>query len=374
MSGQVQPMTMLVMAGGTGGHVFPALAAAAELQARGIHIEWLGTRAGIEAELVPQRGIAINYINVAGLRGKGVKSLLLAPFKLIQALWQALRVVRKTRPVAVLGMGGFATGPGGIAAWLLGKPLVIHEQNAIAGMTNRWLAKVARRVLEAFPGTFAASAKVTCVGNPVRAEITQLAAPAARLSERQGPLRVLVLGGSLGATALNDLVPQALALLAEQVAAHEQPQVRHQTGKRNYDTAVEAYRQAGVSAEISAFVDDMAAAYGWADVVICRSGALTVSEIASAGLASFLVPYPHAVDDHQTANAQFLAEAGAARICQQVELTAQILMSWLHEMVGNRAQVTAQAERARSLACADAAKQVAEHCLQTLSAKQYGAL
>ena len=364
MNTAAQPTTMLVMAGGTGGHVFPALAAAAELQQRGVHIEWLGTRAGIEAELVPKHGISINYINVAGLRGKGVKSLLLAPFKLTQALWQALKIVRKTRPVAVLGMGGFATGPGGVAARLLGKPLVIHEQNAIAGMTNRWLAKVANRVLEAFPGTFAASNKVTCVGNPVRAEIAQLTPPAERLGDHQGPLRVLVLGGSLGATALNEIVPQALALLAEQVAENAQPQVRHQTGKRNYEMAVEAYQQAGASAEISPFVDDMAAAYGWADVVICRAGALTVSEIASAGLASFLVPYPHAVDDHQTANAQFLAEAGAAQICQQVELTAQNLMAWLHDMVGNRAKVITQAEQARSLACADAAQQVAEHCMQ----------
>ncbi|MCW8991789.1 MAG: undecaprenyldiphospho-muramoylpentapeptide beta-N-acetylglucosaminyltransferase, partial [Gammaproteobacteria bacterium] len=268
---------ILIMAGGTGGHVFPALAVAEGLRARGIAVSWLGTQRGLESELVPAAGFPIDYIRIAGLRGKGLAGWLLAPWRLSVALVQALGVIRRRQPGLVLGMGGFVTGPGGVAARLTGRPLVIHEQNAIAGLTNRWLARIANRVLEAFPDTFVGR-HVQHTGNPVRSDIMQLATPQQRYAGRQGPLRLFVLGGSLGAMVFNQTLPAALARLPEAM----RPQVRHQTGKRNLEVTRRHYAEAGVDAELLPFIDDMAAMYEWADLVLCRAGALTVSELAMA--------------------------------------------------------------------------------------------
>lgn len=351
---------IVIMAGGTGGHVFPALAVAQELQRRGAEVSWLGTRHGIEAELVPQAGIAIDYITIAGLRGKGALGWLLAPLRLLRALWQALLVLRRRAPAAVLGLGGFASGPGGVAAWLQRRPLLIHEQNAVPGLTNRLLARIAYRVLEGFPGTFAGA---LATGNPVRAAIVGAAAPAERFAGRSGALRLLVVGGSLGAMALNETVPAALALLP----AGQRPQVRHQSGKRHLAALQEFYRNAGVEAELLPFIDDMAAAYAWADLVVCRSGALTVGELAAVGVASILVPFPHAVDDHQTRNAAYLVDAGAAELVGQEQLNAQRLAAQLQVYVDDaaagRKRLLAMAEAARALARPDATALVAEQCL-----------
>jgi UDP-N-acetylglucosamine--N-acetylmuramyl-(pentapeptide) pyrophosphoryl-undecaprenol N-acetylglucosamine transferase len=312
---------ILVMAGGTGGHVFPGLALAAALRERGCRVAWLGTSHGIEARLVPEAGIELHTLPIAGLRGKALASRLLAPWRLGISLWAALVVMIRLRPQVVVGFGGFATGPGGLMASALGRTLLVHEQNAVAGLTNRWLAKVADRVFCAFPGSFSDRVAATVIGNPVRREIAELPAPEKRWALRSGPLRVLVLGGSLGARTLNRVVPAALALLP-----HEQrPRIRHQAGDRTLDLALAAYESAGIDAEITAFIDDMAEAYGWADLVICRAGALTVSEVAAAGLPAVFVPYPHAVDDHQTANAGFLVRTGAAWSVADADLTPEHL-------------------------------------------------
>ncbi len=347
------------MAGGTGGHVFPALAVARELMRRGVPVVWLGTRKGLEARIIPAEGIRIEWLSVAGLRGKKLSRLLLAPLMLLLSGMQALWVVLRLRPRAVLGMGGFVTGPGGIAAKLLFRPLCIHEQNAIPGLTNRVLARIANRVCSAFPGVFAAQRKYLVTGNPVRTEIVQLPEPAQRFAGRSGRLRLLVLGGSLGAQAINAALPRALAMMSEQ----ERPEVRHQAGAKNIDQAREYYREAGIEVELTAFIDDMAEAYGWADLVLCRAGALTISELAAAGVASLLVPYPHAVDDHQTANARFLTEAGAAELLPQQTLTPERLHQLLHAYSGQRQKLLAMAQAARSLAVTDSAQQVADLCL-----------
>ncbi|MDH5571865.1 MAG: undecaprenyldiphospho-muramoylpentapeptide beta-N-acetylglucosaminyltransferase, partial [Gammaproteobacteria bacterium] len=294
------PFRILIMAGGTGGHVFPALAVAQHLREQNINVSWLGSHRGMESRLVPDAGFAMEYITVSGLRGKGVMSWLLAPFKLTLALAQAIQICRRLRPHAVLGMGGFVTGPGGLAARMSGHTLLIHEQNAIAGLTNRLLSHIANKVMAAFPGTFQCAYEIT--GNPVRQSITQLSEPALRFNERKGKLRLLVVGGSLGAQALNETVPQALKLMETQ----QRPEVWHQTGANKQQQTENNYRAAGVDARIVEFIDDMAEAYAWADLVICRAGALTVSELAAAGLGAILVPYPYAVDDHQTANANYL--------------------------------------------------------------------
>jgi UDP-N-acetylglucosamine--N-acetylmuramyl-(pentapeptide) pyrophosphoryl-undecaprenol N-acetylglucosamine transferase len=293
---------VLIMAGGTGGHVFPALAVARLLRERQCEVTWVGTQRGIEARVVPANGFTIEWLSVAGLRGKGILTLLLAPLRLGIALAQALAILRRRRPAVVLGVGGFVTGPGGVAAWLLHRPLVIHEQNAIAGLTNRLLSRLARVVLEGFPNSFPPRARPQCVGNPVRREITALAPPEERLARRGDAVRLLIFGGSLGAARLNDSVPRALAAFAP-VA---RPQVWHQAGERGHAQALETYTRAGVTARVDAFIDDMAAAYAWADLVICRAGALTVSELAAVGLGAILVPFPAAVDDHQTHNARYL--------------------------------------------------------------------
>lgn len=355
-----QTAPVLIMAGGTGGHVFPALAVAESLRGRGIPVIWLGTRTGLEATLVPKAGIPLEWIEVAGLRGKGWRRRLLTPFMLIRALWQARAVLRRVQPRVILGMGGFVSGPGGVMARLLGIPLVIHEQNAIAGLTNRWLARVANQTLQAFPNTFPAPRRAITVGNPVRQVIAALPLPAERFAGRQGRARLLVLGGSLGALALNQLVPQALALLD----AAERPEVWHQAGGQLQEAAAEAYQQAGITVQLTPFIDNMAEAYGWADVVLCRAGALTIAELAAAGVGAVLVPFPFAVDDHQTANARFLAQGGAARLVQQSDLSAERLAALLRDLLPDRARLLQMAEAARRLAKVDAAEQVARVCLE----------
>ncbi|WP_421865369.1 undecaprenyldiphospho-muramoylpentapeptide beta-N-acetylglucosaminyltransferase [Motiliproteus sp.] len=353
--------TVLLMAGGTGGHVFPALATAEYLQQQGYQIEWLGSQRGIENRLVPEAGIKLHSISVTGLRGKGKLSLLLAPFKLLRALWQAWQVVRQVQPVAVLGMGGFASGPGGVAAWMLGKPLLIHEQNAIPGMTNRLLARLADRVMEAFPGAFEGRAQALATGNPVRSTIGTLPEPAQRYGERQGPLRLLVVGGSLGAQAINRCVVETLAALPES----QRPQLWHQTGANNLEDTLNAYADAGIElneqTRVVPFIDDMQSAYGWADLVICRAGALTVSELAIAGVASVLVPFPFAVDDHQTANARYLSEQQAALLVPQPQLDKTRLLQLLQQG-SNREELAAMAQRARALATPEATTVVAQQC------------
>lgn len=349
---------ILIMAGGTGGHVFPGLAVAEFLRDAGEEVEWLGTARGLEARVVPAAGFPLHTLPVTGLRGKGAVHWLLAPWRLGIALWSALLLMMRLKPRAVLGLGGFASGPGGLMAAALSIPLVIHEQNAIAGLTNRWLSRVADRVLEAFPGTFPDKARARHTGNPVRAKIAGLLAPELRFLGREGPLRVLVLGGSLGALALNETVPAALARLPAEV----RPLVRHQAGERTLEQARKAYAAAGVEAQLSAFIDDMPAAYAWADVVICRAGALTVSELAAAGLGAFLIPYPHATDDHQSANARFLTRAGAAVLIPQGEFDAKRLAAELSVM--DRTRALAMAEAARTLAMPDATAAVAHTCLE----------
>lgn len=357
---------VLIMAGGTGGHVFPALAVAHRLRAQGVEVTWLGTRRGLEARLVPAAGFPIEYISVSGLRGRGLAGWVLAPLRLSRALLQALGICRRQRPGAVLGLGGFVTGPGGVAAWLLRRPLVIHEQNAVAGLTNRLLAHLARRVLEAFPGSFPAGIDTTVTGNPVRDEILALPEPAQRFAERadrNAPLRLLVIGGSLGAQALNETLPAALASLA----AEQRPEVWHQAGRDKDARARQAYADCGIEARVDPFIADMAGAYAWADLVICRAGALTVSELAAVGLGAILVPYPHAVDDHQTRNALYLSEAGAARLILQNELTPDRLGQVLKELLqGGREGLLEMAGKARRLARPDATDAVARTCLEVM--------
>jgi len=354
---------VLIMAGGTGGHVFPALAVAQALIERGARVSWLGTTAGIEARLVPAQDITLHTIDVAGLRGKGALSWLTAPLRLLRACSQALGVVRRLSPDLVIGMGGFAAGPGGLAARVLGKPLLIHEQNASAGLTNRVLARLATTVLEAFPNTFVSERAARTVGNPVRAEILALPAPEERWRSRQDAIRLLVLGGSGGALAINERVPAALA----QLVAEQRPQVRHQAGA-TLEAARTAYGEHGVAGDVSAFIDDMAAAYAWADVVICRSGALTVAELAAAGVGALLVPYPFAVDDHQSANGGYLVAAGAARLIDQSELSVERLATEIRDLCTDRALLLERAQAARAVAWPRATETIADACFQTLEA------
>ena len=342
---------VLIMAGGTGGHVFPALAVADALRERGVPVVWLGVPGSMESRLVPAHGIPIEWVRVAGIRGKGASTWLLAPLRIARAVMQAGAVLRRIRPRAVLGAGGFVSGPGGIAAWLLRIPLLIHEQNAVAGMTNRWLARIAAQVLEAFPDSFGPRVRARCIGNPVRADIAALPAPALRFRGRSGASRVLVLGGSQGAQRLNALVPQALA----RMSAALRPHVRHQTGARGFDAARAAYGEAAVEAELVPFIDDMAAAYGWADLAICRAGALTITELQAAGLGALLVPFPSAVDDHQTKNAAIMVRRGAARIVQERDLSAEVLAGLIGELTADRTHALAMAEAARGAAVTDAA-------------------
>lgn len=345
---------VLIMAGGTGGHVFPALALARLLRERAVEVVWLGTRRGLEARIVPAERIPIEWLSVGGLRGKSALTLLAAPFRLALALVQALRVMWRHRPRAVVGLGGFVTGPGGVAAWLTRRPLVIHEQNAIAGFTNRCLAWLADEVLEAFPESFGPGVRTRAIGNPVRREIARAAAPAERFAQRSGPLRVLVVGGSQGATRLNGVVPFALARLA----VHTPLEVKHQAGERWIGMARESYAQAALAAEVVPFIEDMAEAYAWADLVVCRSGALTISELAAVGVGSILVPFPAAVDDHQTRNARYLVDEGAAVLVPDRELTAERLADELARLCAGRGRLLAMAERARQLARPRAAEEL----------------
>lgn len=345
--------TAMVMAGGTGGHIFPALAVADLLRDRGWSIVWLGAPGGMETTLVPKHGYPIELVSFGGLRGKGLLAKLLLPTRLLVAFSQAFAALRRIRPHVVLGMGGYISFPGGMMAAALGKPLVLHEQNSIAGLANKVLAGVADRVLVAFPG---ALARATHVGNPVRAAIADVAPPRERFAARGGPLRVLVVGGSLGAQALNDVVPKALALLP--VAGR--PAVTHQAGAKHLDVLRANYAAAGVEGELVAFVDDMAAAYADADLVVCRAGATTIAELGAAGVASVLVPFPFAVDDHQTTNAKYLADAAAAVLVPQPELTPERLAGLFLELT--RPKLIDMAERARALGRRDAARAVADVC------------
>ena len=346
--------TLLVMAGGTGGHVFPGLAVADRLKAQGWTIHWLGTADRMEAELVPAHGYPISFIDIQGVRGNGIKRLLVAPYRIVKSVLQARRVLKNIRPDVVLGMGGFASGPGGVAAWLSGIPLLLHEQNAAAGLTNKLLARLAKRVLMAFPGAFAPSARTAVVGNPVRPEVVALPDPQLRSSSE--PLRLLIVGGSLGARVLNEQVPPAVASAGVPI------EVRHQCGKGNRETVAQAYAEQGVEAEVSEFIKDMADAYAWADLVVCRAGALTVSEVAAAGVAAIFVPLPHAVDDHQTRNALTLVDGGAAEFLPQSELTTASLAARLSWLAGRRETLLNMAQAARRVAITDAAERVADEC------------
>ena len=356
---------VLIMAGGTGGHVFPALAVARELSAQGVAVSWLGTQRGLESRVVPAAGYPLETMRVSGLRGKGMLRLLFAPIMLVIAVLQALAILLRLRPHAVLGMGGFASGPGGFVAWLLRRPLLVHEQNSVAGMTNRWLAPLARTVMEAFPGSLPADRHPIHTGNPVRSEISRLDEPSARFASRGGALRVLVIGGSLGASALNVVVAEAV----RQLSADRQPLLHHQTGAADEASVRAVYAAAGIEAQVEAFIEDMAAAYAWADLVICRSGALTVAELAVVGVASVLVPFPYATDDHQTANAKYLADAGAAILIQQDVLQPGKLTDLLEDFYQQRELLLEMACRARELAIPDAARRVAALCLQAAGVK-----
>ncbi|MDH5516686.1 MAG: undecaprenyldiphospho-muramoylpentapeptide beta-N-acetylglucosaminyltransferase [Gammaproteobacteria bacterium] len=349
--------TVLIMAGGTGGHVFPALAVADCLKAKNITVVWLGTRQGIEAKLVVEAGYDIRWLSISGLRGKNKWSLVLAPFKLFFACLQALRVIIEVKPAAVLGMGGFASGPGGLMAFLTARPLLVHEQNAIPGMTNTLLAKMAGVVMEAFPKTFKPSDKVHLVGNPVRENIAKIKPPAERLKSRGNRLKILVVGGSLGAAALNEAVPAMLSLSDNQ----QKYEVWHQAGSKNIATTQAIYSEFNLDARVDAFIDNMADAYEWADVVICRAGAMTVSELAMAGMASILIPYPYAVDDHQTANAGFLVKNNAAILIPQTELSAERLSQELVALTDEK--IMKMSVAAQNIATPSAAQKAAELCM-----------
>lgn len=349
---------VLIMAGGTGGHVFPALACAREFQSRGYKVHWLGTPRGIENDLVPEAELPLHRIDISGLRGKGKVALLKAPWSLTISLRQALAVLRRVNPVCVLGMGGFVTGPGGLAARIRGIPLIIHEQNAVVGTANRMLTPLAKRVCEGFPETFPASSKRLTTGNPVREELFQCASDRAPLNGRR--VNLLVLGGSLGAEPLNKLLPQALAQVAEEL----RPVIWHQAGRDHAQSTEQRYRQAGVDAQVMPFISDMAQAYTWADMVVCRAGALTVSELTAAALPSFLIPLPHAIDDHQTRNAEFLVKEGAASLLPQKLTSETKLAEQLSEVLLHRDMLREMAGHARRLARPDATRAVVDACLE----------
>jgi UDP-N-acetylglucosamine--N-acetylmuramyl-(pentapeptide) pyrophosphoryl-undecaprenol N-acetylglucosamine transferase len=350
---------VLIMAGGTGGHVFPALAVANVLRARGVAVVWLGVPDSMESRLVPAQGFPIEWVRIAGLRGKGALGWVLAPLRIANAVAQAIGVLRRVRPCAVLGAGGYVSGPGGIAAWLLRIPLLIHEQNAIAGLTNRWLARVATQVLEAFPGSFGPQVRARTIGNPVRENIAALEPPAQRFAGRDSRVRLLVFGGSQGAQRLNVVLPQALARLSPV----NRPQVIHQSGERELEKTRAAYVQEKVEAEVLPFIEDMAKTYAWADLAVCRAGAMTVTELQVAGLGAIFVPLPIATDDHQTKNAAVMVDAGAARLIQERYLTPESLSHTIAELVADRARLLRLAEAARNSRITDAAERLADLCI-----------
>lgn len=345
--------TILIMAGGTGGHIMPGLAVADVLRDRGWTVRWLGHPEKMEGQIVPARGYELAPLRFAGLRGRGLRAKAVAPFLLLRALWQAWGHFSRIRPNVVLGMGGYVSFPGGVVSALRARPLVLHEQNAIAGMANKVLARLSTRVLAGFPGALKGA---EVVGNPVRQEVVALAEPLQRYAQRTGALRLLVVGGSLGATALNNILPEALALLP----ASQRPEVLHQSGAQHLESLKAAYQTVGVQAQCVTFVDNMAEALGQADLLICRAGAMTVAEVAAAGVAALFVPYPHAVDDHQTANAKFLSHDGSAWLMQQESMTAAALSSWL--LSRSRQELASVAQRARAHARPLAAQRIANIC------------
>ena len=345
--------TIVIMAGGTGGHIFPGLAVAQEMRLAGWEVVWMGARGGMEERLVPPRGYKAAWIRARAARGKGLLQKALLPANLLLSFWESARHLRRIRPDVVLGLGGYVAFPGGMMASLLNRPLALHEQNAVAGLANRVLSMVSDKVMVAFPG---ALRKAEWTGNPVRADIAAMAAPQARFAGRTGPLRILVVGGSLGAQALNETMPRAVALLADK------PHVVHQSGEKHLDALRQHYAQAGVQGELLAFIDDMARRYAEADLVICRAGAVTIAELSAGGMASILVPFPHAVDDHQTANARFLADAGAALLVQQRDMTAERLAALIASL--DRTRLLDMAKKARALGKPDAARVVAQRCME----------
>ena len=349
---------VLIMAGGTGGHIFPGLAVANVLRQKNVPVRWLGAAGGMETRTVPEAGIELDLVNISGLRGKGLVRWLRMPLMLARAVWQARGLLEANRPGCAVSFGGYAAAPGGIAAWTKGIPVLVHEQNRIPGLTNRLLARFARRILQGFPGTFPADMSPIDSGNPVRSEVAAIPAPQTRLAGRTGPVRVLITGGSQGARVLNETVPAAFKLLSGSAVT----EIRHQAGASGVNEAQDAYAAAGVEARVQAFITDMAEAYAWADLVICRSGALTVAELAAAGVASVLVPFAHAVDDHQTRNAEYLSSANAAIILPQAALDAQTLAAVLGPLLSDRGKLLAMASAARQMALPDAAEKVVEAC------------
>jgi UDP-N-acetylglucosamine--N-acetylmuramyl-(pentapeptide) pyrophosphoryl-undecaprenol N-acetylglucosamine transferase len=345
--------TILIMAGGTGGHIFPGLAVAAEMRAAGWDVVWMGARGGMEERLVPPHGHGTAWIRAKAARGKGLVQKVLLPANLLYSFWESARHIRRVKPDVVLGLGGYVAFPGGMMASLLNRPLALHEQNAIAGLANRVLAQVSDKVMVAFPGALKGA---EWTGNPVRADISAMAAPERRFAGRSGPLRILVVGGSLGAQALNEALPKAIALLAEK------PVVVHQAGEKHIEALRANYAAAAVQGELLAFINDMARRYAEADLVICRAGAVTVAELSAGGMASILVPFPHAVDDHQTANARFLADQGAAILIQQRDLTPERLAQLIGSL--DRPKLLEMAKKARALGKPDAARVVAQRCMQ----------
>lgn len=345
---------VLIAAGGTGGHVFPALAVAQELMHRGWHAEWVGSDRGLEARVIPRAGIGLHILRFGGVRGKGARAWLSLPFRLLAAMREAAEIVRRSRPEVVVAFGGYVTFPVGVMAWLKRIPLCVHEQNAVMGTANRWLARLASRVMVSFPATRFAPGGATWIGNPVRATIHALAAPAERYGERSGALRVLVIGGSLGASALNRMLP---AVFAHAISLGQPLKIRHQTGPQQLDEVVGHYKQLHLAAECNAFIDTIEDAYAWADLVICRAGASTVTEVAAAGVAALFVPLPTAIDDHQSANAAYLAGRQAAWLTAQKDLSAAETGAWIAGL--SRPQLMACAQRARDLSMRSAVDQAA---------------
>lgn len=346
---------VMITAGGTGGHVYPGLAIARVLMDQDIPVVWLGTHNGLEARVVPEAGIEMAWLEVAGVRGKGAGALLMAPFRITKALLQSYKILKKHRPAALLGMGGFVAGPGGLMASLMGIPVLIHEQNAVAGTTNKLLSRFATEVFEGFPGTFSTKLEAIPTGNPVRMDIANIPPPEERIKGHDGIFKVLVIGGSLGAKILNETVPRALCQLPKEA----QIQVVHQAGEATLELAKKTYAAAGVEAHIVPFIEDMAGAYAWADIIICRSGALTVAEVAATGLAAIMVPYPHAIDDHQTENARYLADAGAAVVIPQDQLSFDVLAEILEGFMRAPQELVAMSVRSRTLAKPSATVEVA---------------
>ncbi len=361
---ETKKITVMIMAGGTGGHVFPGLAVAKQLRRQGADVFWLGTRKGLEARTVPVAGFDIEWISIQGLRGKGVLGWLLMPWRLLRALVQSLKIIRRRRPSVVVSFGGFVAGPGALMAKLLRRPLIVHEQNAVPGLTNKILSFFADKVLCGFPDAFGNKSGVVYVGNPVRDEIIQLRKKTRRLFDGHRKIRLLIIGGSLGAHVFNETVPMAMRSIDESC----RPEIWHQSGRGHEQPTKDRYEPHRIEDKVTEFVDDMAQAYEWADVVLCRAGAMTVSELAVAGCPAILVPYPHAVDDHQTANAHFLTDRDAAILIPQKEFTLERLQDLLQTLQSNPKLVKQMAKRSRSCGVTDATETVSQYCLEACHA------